>query len=161
MIYVIISIATEVIQDLALACVSGLNGICFLLISLQHIVVVGFSIKLSVCIINILSVYIINLFVWHYQSWVLLINKMSVRGGHLVPNHIVLVTITQFLLIESILLINLDNTFQKQFCASFTNQVLFSFYNKNSMSYNGFDLKKCLKMKEFYVFKKIYIYFHQ
>ena len=46
---------------------------------------------------------------------------------------------TQLMNYESILFINLDRTFQKQFL----------FYDKNSISYEGFDLEKGLKMQEF------------
>ena len=35
---------------------------------------------------------------------------------------------------------NLDMTFQKQFCVSFSNFVLVLFYNQNSISYTVFDL---------------------
>ena len=52
---------------------------------------------------------------------------------------------------ENILFSNLDGAFQKQFCVSFQNYVLFLFYDKNSISYEGFDSEKGLKMQEFRV----------
>ena len=53
--------------------------------------------------------------------------------------------------IESILLIILHRTLKKYLCASFPKQVLFSLYDKNSMSCEEFDLEKCLKREKFCV----------
>ena len=50
-----------------------------------------------------------------------------------------------------VLLISQERIFQKYFGASFTTQVSFLFYKKNSMSYEGFDLEKFLKRDEFHV----------
>ena len=40
---------------------------------------------------------------------------------------------------------------RQEICTSFPNLVWFLFWDKNSMSYEGFDLEKCLTMKEFCV----------
>ena len=45
----------------------------------------------------------------------------------------------------------LDRTYQNQFCFSFSNFFLVLFSDQNSISYERFDLEKCLKMKEFCV----------
>ena len=72
------------------------------------------------------------------------LNNRSMSGGegNLTPNPIFF--FLQFF-IESILLIKLDRTFQKQFCASFPNQVSFLFYDKNSMNYDGLQFGKMSK----------------
>ena len=47
-----------------------------------------------------------------------------------------------------------SRTFLKQFCPSFPNQILFLFYDENSMSYKGFDFEKGLTRAECHVKKK-------
>ena len=55
--------------------------------------------------------------------------------------------VTQFMNYESIWLSNLDRIFQKTVLRQLSKLGLF--YNQNSFSYEGFDLKKWLKMQEF------------
>ena len=90
------------------------------------------------------SIFLFYLFQLYYLQFLAIFRSCIRRRGSFgyQPG---IFCVTQLMNNENMLFSNLNSTFQNQFCVSFKNKGLFLFYNKNLISYEGFDLENISK----------------